>query len=292
MVTDVLYKNNKIYAYFSNIRVFEWRAFLGMAIFGYLIGTKIHILQNNLILFSKFLITTAFYLAFSFAINNCYDIEGDKLGEMISKNPVASGILSKKEGLLQSLILAFFGIICTYYWFDLISTTIYCFMTLLSWSYSAPPFRMKSIPFIDVFSHGLFFGSLLVLFGLNISGNIDINSIYLVFSIFIFSLILQLRNHLEDAKEDSAAGIQTTVTKIGINNSKKFIKILYFIHVLIIISFLYSVNEWWLLFLSLGIIISMLLFRRIKLDFFNILKIGDVFTTVAYIIFVFSVLLN
>ena len=292
MTTGTLNKVSKIHAYFDNIRIFEWRAFMGMAIFGYFIGTKIQSLLNNLFLFYQFVITISLYLAFSFAINNCYDIEGDKLGEMISKNPVASGKLSKSEGILQSFIIAFLGIFLSFYWFDRFSAIIYCLMTFLSWGYSAPPLRMKSTPLIDVLSHGLFFGSLLVLYGINISGTIRVHDYYLLGSIFVFSLILQLRNHIEDFKEDSAAGVQTTVTKLGINYSKKILLSLYLTHVLIVTAFLNLVNGWSVTFFLIGIIVSIIFVRFRKEDYFNYLKYGDLFTAVAYIIFVFSVLLN
>jgi 4-hydroxybenzoate polyprenyltransferase len=275
-------------AYLTNIRVAEWRAYIGMALFGYIIGTN-HVFAsyNNLNKILQYLITIVFYLAFSFTVNNCYDVEGDKLGEMVSKNPIASGKMSKNEGLIQSGLIAFTGIMLSYLWFNEVAVIIYSLMVILSWAYSAPPLRFKSAPFLDMLSHGLFFGSLIVLYGLIVAGNIGVNGFSLIISIYFFSLILQLRNHIEDAKEDSAAGIQTTVTKLGLDGSKKLLMILYSIHI-IIVSMLSLVNVWVTLILLFSVLISVLWLRRDGADFSKYLRVGDFFTTVAYVIFVFN----
>ncbi|MBM3292138.1 4-hydroxybenzoate polyprenyltransferase [Candidatus Bathyarchaeota archaeon] len=292
MVTSGSNKENKLHAYISNIRVFEWRAFFGMAVFGYLIGTKLALFFNEILIFTQFLITITFYLAFSFSINNCYDVEGDKLGEMISKNPIASGKLSRAEGLIQSYSIALSGVFLSFYWFGGLSALIYVFMTLLSWGYSAPPLRMKSTPFLDVLSHGLFFGSLLVMYGLSISGIVEVSGWVLIVSVYVFSLILQLRNHIEDAKEDSTAGVQTTVTKLGVDKSKQVLIFIYLVHVIFIASFLSFVNLLLVFVFFTVLLLSILFFRMRKSDFFIFLKVGDMFTSVAYIIFVVSILVG
>lgn len=279
----------KTRAYLTNIRVAEWRAYIGMALFGYIIGTNnVFASYNNLNKILQYLITIAFFLAFSFTVNNCYDVEGDKLGEMVSKNPIASGKMSKNEGLIQSGLIAFTGVMLSYFWFNEVAFIIYSLMIILSWAYSAPPLRFKSAPFLDMLSHGLFFGSLIVLYGLIAAGNIGINGFFLIISIHFFSLILQLRNHIEDTNEDSAAGIQTTVTKLGLDASKKLLMILYSIHIIIVGMFLSLVNVWMILILLFSVLISVLLLRRNGADFSKYLRVGDFFTTVAYVIFVFN----
>lgn len=88
-------------------------------------------------------------------------------------------------------------------------------MVLLSGAYSAPLLRLKSIPIMDLLSHSLFFGALLYLFGFSSAGNINFQAIFLAASTSLYSIILEMRNHLEDYEADFISKTITTVRRLG-----------------------------------------------------------------------------
>jgi len=65
-------------SYFRNSRVLEWRAYIGIAMFGFV--SNLGFTTASILLESfKFALTIAFYLAFSFPVNNSFDSESDVL---------------------------------------------------------------------------------------------------------------------------------------------------------------------------------------------------------------------
>jgi len=273
--------------YLTNIRALEWRAYLGMSILGYLQGTgSISLFINDPTFFLKYIITVMLYLAFSFAINNCYDYEGDQLGDKISKNPIASGQIGKNEGIAQSYIIAITGVILSYYWFDTNSFIIYIGMMLLSCAYSTPPFRLKSVPFLDLISHGLFAGFLIIFYGISVTQGFGENTVILLSSITIFSLILELRNHLEDYEEDLASKVNTTVAKIGVIWSNRILYGLLLIHFSFLIRITYIIGEFAAITMIIGLPLIMVLLLLLKKDKQHYLKSIDVLSTITCIAFV------
>ena len=275
------------YGYLINVRLFEWRAYLGMSLLGYLQG-----LGNPLLIFSdylsftKYLVTVLLYLAFSFAINNCFDYEGDKLGDKISKNPVASGIIGQREGVIQSVLIALTGVTLTFLWFDGYTFGLYFVMILLSGAYSIPPLRLKSVPFMDMMSHGLFFGALIILYGISVTQGFGGGTYYLVGSIFVFSLILELRNHIDDAPEDYASNVDTTVTKIGLVRSNKLLYALNFVHFSFLLGITSFIGFQAVSLLVFVLTISLVLLYSVKANKNLYLRSIDVLTTLVYVFFV------
>ncbi len=202
--------------YFDNVRMRDWGGYVGMAILGYLQGiVTVPTNAEQYIRAALYLAAVGLYLAFSFSVNNCFDYKGDKLGVKISLNPIASGRISPGGGMIFSALLAGTGLAFTWLLFGPASFTIYLMMLLLSAAYSTPPFRFKSVPLLDMASHGLFFGSLIVLFGVTVTGVTTVFTLPLLMSVYNLSLILELRNQIDDMGEDSATGVQTTAILIG-----------------------------------------------------------------------------
>ncbi len=118
----------------------------------------------------------------------------------------------------------------------------YILMTILAIIYSAPPFRLKEKPPLDLISHAFFFGCQLFLHGyftLNMNFNWSLEIVKILFLISIYSLILQLRNHIEDYHYDLKANYKTIAIKLGLSKSLKLLFILtliFFIYSIIIIS--------------------------------------------------------
>lgn len=152
-----------------------------------------------------FLLTGSF-----FSVNNAFDIKEDKNSGKTS-NLVARGLISQKEAILFSVItamaaVAFFSYVGGFLGF-LFSTTC----AVLGFLYSVPPFRFKKRPFIDVVSHGLFLGALLVLIGTTAySGTLNDTAYFLAVGFFVVSCLFQMQNLLGDYFVDREMGIKTT----------------------------------------------------------------------------------
>jgi len=203
-------------SYLDNVRMRDWGGYIGMAILGYLQGIEtVPQTSAGYIHFATYLMTVALYLGFSFSVNNCFDHEGDKLGAKIAINPIASGRISVSGGILFSGLLALAGLTLTWASFGVASLTIYSIMLLLSGAYSTPPLRFKSVPLLDMASHGLFFGSLIVLYGVVVTMGFNPFTLPILLSVYNLSLILELRNQIDDIEEDTATRIDTTAVSIG-----------------------------------------------------------------------------
>ncbi len=174
---------------------------------------------NGYLRMAIYLLSVVFYLGFSFSVNNCFDHEGDKLGAKLSLNPIASGRITVSGGIIFSILLAGTGLVFTWFFLGAASSILYLGMLLLSASYSTPPFRLKSVPVLDMASHGLFFGSLIVFFGVTVTGVTNAFTLPLLLSVYNLSLILELRNQIDDIGEDSATGVSTTAILIGGKNA-------------------------------------------------------------------------
>lgn len=191
-----------------------------MAILGYLQGIEtVPTTVNGILRMAIYLLSVAFYLGFSFSVNNCFDHEGDKLGAKISLNPIASGRITVGGGIMFSVLLAGTGLAFTWFFLGAAPSMLYLGMLLLSAAYSTPPLRLKSVPVLDMASHGLFFGSLIVFFGVTVTGVTNAFTLPLLLSVYNLSLILELRNQIDDVGEDSATGVSTTAILIGGRNA-------------------------------------------------------------------------
>lgn len=266
---------------YRNVRVRDWRAYLAMGMFGFMhnagFSSPLHFALSS----AEIILTLIFYLAFSFSINNCFDVYSDKSKpDKLVKNPIAAGLITFRVGLLFSVSLALTGAFLAYLYFHTLATTlvIYISMILLAGFYSAPPLRFKSRPPLDLVSHGLFFGSLLYLYGASISGEINTYSISTALSILIYSIILELRNHLEDYQADYISGVKTSVYVLGKVKAEKILYalfILYWLYLVMIFQNLYVTS------------ISMLALMLLPLYWKNsalYFRIADASTVLSYVL--------
>lgn len=273
---------SRLISYYRNSRIPEWRAYIGMAMLGFISSPRFIATSVPLEVF-KFMLTIAFYLAFSFSINNSFDARSDVLRkEKAEKNPVATGGIRFKEGVVFSSCLAVTGLLLTYFWFRS-CFSIYLLLAILSLTYSAPPFRFKSVPLMDLVSHGLFFGTLLYLYGVSASGGATFQTILIGASIFIYSAILELRNHLNDFQVDLNCGTRTTVCWLGYEKSLIVLKVLLIFHWL----FLSAVS----VFIHPSVAILTLFFTVLftlaglrQMGFDRYLRLADICTCIIYIL--------
>jgi bacteriochlorophyll c synthase len=157
----------------------------------------------------------AFFLTGSFfSINNAFDVQED-INAGKTSNLVARGLITKNEAVLFSVIIAmaavaFFSYIGGLFGF-LFSTTC----VVLGFLYSIPPFRFKKRPGIDVISHGLFLGSLLILIGNTAYGGaLNETAYFFAVGFFVVSCLFQMQNLLGDYFVDRDLGIKTTAVSL------------------------------------------------------------------------------
>lgn len=225
--------------YVLNARVLDWRAYFGLGVLGFLASVDKSSLfsldREPLILLVELLVSLVFYLTFAFSINNCFDTAEDSLDPVkLLKNPVASGRISFRGGLTFSLVTGVVGILLCILWFNTISVYLYTVSMILAALYSSPPLRFKSRPFFDIASHGLFAGILLFLYGASTLGVFNLNLLFFGTPIFIYSVTLELRNHLEDFEDDREAKVTTTVQKIGPSATRHLLAYLLILHWLLL----------------------------------------------------------
>jgi 4-hydroxybenzoate polyprenyltransferase len=239
----------------------DWRAYFGLGVLGFVLAQGFLSPPLDILLF---LIIGLLLLAFGFSVNNFFDIEEDKeKGEV--KNFLVQNkknfFLSVSPGILALLLSAYFG--KWVFLFVLIAG-------LIGFFYSAPPLRMKSRPFLDLISHGLFAGALIFLFPFLLFKPELTTFHYLVaFSVFYLSVMLETRNHLEDYQSDSRVGLRTTVCFLGYKNSERFLRYLAFLFPLALLPVFFTLSpNFYILFLILS---SLFLFLFLFVKKFQII---------------------
>lgn len=141
--------------------------------------------------FDSILLSVAGFLSFCFisssvyCINDIIDIEKDKMDPIKSKRPIASGDVSKNEGIILSLILFLLSFLILYLFkANYVVYLIILFYFVLNILYSL---KIKTYLILDVISISLGF-VLRVYAGSKIIG--VSSSIYLLLTTFFFSLFL------------------------------------------------------------------------------------------------------
>ncbi len=203
------------------MRVHTWSAFFLLTFLGFVLSEGIITHFFDVLIFVMML---SLYTGFSFAINDCYDVDEDRAKES-SKNPIVRGKLSPKRAKTFSFSLAVLGVSLSL-WFSLMIFFYFLFLTLLSLFYSVPPIRLKTRFPLDILSHGLFFGVLVLFLPALVFGLFTFQLLLVSLSIFILSVSIELWNHIVDFESDKKAQLQTTACVIGLKRSETTVKIL------------------------------------------------------------------
>ena len=247
-------------AYFKLLRIKDWRAYFLMALFGFLISKGFLFPLRDIIIFYAIVLLL---LAFGFSINDCFDTKEDKYKNQ-KANPLVSKEISFKNSLVLSLLPGVLGLSLSI----IFNFKVFLFSlagAAIGFFYSAPPLRMKSRPLLDLVSHGLFAGALLFFLPLLIfSPELTIIHYLISASIFYFSVMAELRNHLEDYETDKKAGLRTTVCVLGYKNSQSLLRYLTILSPLTLFpTFLLIPQKYFFLFLiSSFIFLFFALFNR------------------------------
>jgi len=255
-------------------RMKDWRAYFALGVLGFIIAQGFLYPSLGILLFA---IIGVLLLAFGFSVNNFFDIDEDK-----EKGEVKNLLIQNKKNFLFSVLPGLLALLLSGYF----GREIFLFVlvsSLIGFFYSAPPLRMKSRPFLDLISHGLFAGALIFLFPLLVF-NSELTPFHylLAFSVFYLSVMLETRNHLEDYQSDFRAGLKTTVCFLGYKNSENFLKYLIFFYPLVLLSVFFLLPSDFLLPLLILSIIFLLLFM-----FKKNYRIVDAYAIFSYIIISF-----
>jgi len=237
-------------------RMKDWRAYFALGVFGFVIAQGFLFPLLDVVLF---FIIAVLLLAFGFSVNNFFDVKEDReKGETINLliQNKKNFLFSISPGILGLFLSTFFGI--KVFLFVLVAG-------LIGFFYSAPPLRMKSSPFLDLISHGLFAGALIFIFPFLIfSPKLTLFHYLIAFSIFYLSAMLEMRNHLEDYRSDFRAGLKTTVCFLGYKNSANFLKYLAFFYPLTLFPIFFLISQKFLFFFLILTIFFLLLFLSKK----------------------------
>lgn len=189
-------------------RVKDWVHFLGLPLLGYF---KFNEENPKRLLF--ILISSAFYLAFAAVLNNWYDRHLDinqSLKNPFSKNFDRFNFYNIRTVIILPLVLTLI--------FAYLSSTIVFLIMLIgiffSYSYSSPPFRLKSIPVVGTLSNILVFIPLLYIGPVSIENHYSEMFYLAVFCSFVV-IIMQLFHEIEDMEDDQKGKIYTIPVIFG-----------------------------------------------------------------------------
>jgi 4-hydroxybenzoate polyprenyltransferase len=270
MSNESIEKENRMLVFLTGfIRIQHVSFWFAASFFGFLLGITTLSLNLYIVPFVVFAISMFCILSFTFAINNYYDADSDRENPRRKHiNAIASGKISKKNGILLIIMFVLISLIVTIlYKFEVF---LFCvFLLFLGWAYSVPLLRTKSIPVLDIIWHFLGFFSY-VIWGSLITGSIDIINWLVAISIGIFSCIGQVWNHINDYSFDKDSGITTFAVWGGLKTANVAFKIIVLIHIIVLIPLilLYSLSYLsTIIILILGVFIGLFVLKPKKDSF-------------------------
>jgi 4-hydroxybenzoate polyprenyltransferase len=255
-------------------RAKDWRAYFALGLFGFFISRGFLFSPLDILLFFTIGILL---LAFGFSINNFFDIKEDreKFAELHSSHTLRFTWAEEVKNLLiqnkRNFFFSFSPGILALFLSAYFGKEVFLFILiagLIGFFYSAPPLRMKSRPFLDLVSHGLFAGALIFLFPVLVFAPQLTSFHYLIaLSVFYLSATIEMRNHLEDYQSDLRASLKTTVCFLGFKNSEILLKYLCLFYSLILLPIFFIIFQEYdflaLLFLILtAVFLFLFLFKR------------------------------
>ncbi len=204
--------------------------------------------------FLVFFVSTFCILSFTFATNNYYDVDSDRINpKKVHFNAMAGGRISKKTAALVNLILVVIAFL-TVALFSNLGAFVFCMLFIFwMWAYSAPPVRLKGRPGVDIVWHFIAF-VLLVVWGSFIAGSLGMSSWLVAISLGVFSCIAQVWNHLNDYEFDKKSRIVTYAVSRGLDTTIVTLKIIVVLQLILLLPliFLYSLQY----LLTIGVFIS------------------------------------
>ncbi len=181
-----------------------------------LVLTGISLIANRgLALFDRGLVLLAIFLAnvFCFAINDVEDAADDAHDPAKKfRNPISAGIIDRGAALIFAWSSAGLSLILLIH-FGILTEIAAIAIITLGFLYSYKPVRLKSVPFLDLLSHGLFLGGLQSLIVVSANNNqITQTGFFIIFLIFVGSLMGDINNEIRDHEVDRKTSIKNTAS--------------------------------------------------------------------------------
>jgi 4-hydroxybenzoate polyprenyltransferase len=226
--------NNLVFVFltgFIRIRgVVNWSA---ISFFGFILGISSINIASYMMPFLFCVVSTFFILAFTFAINNYYDIDSDKENPRKAHlNSIASGAIPKRTAMVLNIIFIIIPLGLSIFY--KLEVFIFCFLIIFwMWAYSALPLRLKGRPGLDIVWHFIAFVAL-VLWGSYLAGSVTLLNGLVALSLGIFGCIAQIDNHISDYSYDKASGSKTFAVWIGVSKAQTMLKIFIIMYVIVL----------------------------------------------------------
>jgi 4-hydroxybenzoate polyprenyltransferase len=220
--------------------VILWTA---ISFIGFILGISSLNVSQYIAPFMVFFVCTFFIMSSTFSLNNYYDVETDRKNPRRKHiNALVSNKISKETGVFLNAIFIIIPLLISFFYqFEVF---LFCaYLLFLGWIYSAPPFRLKGRPILDVLLHFLGFSSYII-WGSLIAGSIGLISWLVALSIGVWSSIGQVNNHINDYLYDKESETKTFAVWIGLDKAKTTIEIITLLHLILLIPLivLFSLN--------------------------------------------------
>jgi 4-hydroxybenzoate polyprenyltransferase len=243
--------------------VVNWFA---ISFFGFLLGISSLNVSRYMIPFLVFLVSTFFLLAFTFSINNYYDIDSDKQNpRRVHLNAMADGTISKRTGMSLNILFLLISLgLSIFYKFEVF---IFCVLLIFwMWAYSAPPFRFKGRPGVDILWHFIAFAALVV-WGAYLAGSVSLINELAALSFGLFGCVAQVDNHIRDYAFDKASGSKTFAVWVGTRKASVALQLFLILYMISLVPLivLYSFSSLLtILILCIGIVLGVVIVIRKK----------------------------
>ncbi len=242
------------------------------------------------------IITANFFACmFIFVLNDIEDREYDALDEIKRhRNPLAGKVMKLEHAKFFCWALFLLSL---FLFISINLNTLLCgfLLLLLGFLYSWKTVQLKSKPVLDLVSHGLYFGPLLLLSGFSTSSsNFTYNTVFLSIAVFVLSVIGDIKNEIRDYEVDRLSGITNTATILDLARYKKMFSLITLI--LVAYIFFYVVTTLPTLFTLIIVLYStvhsfyflyLLKFKRIQVYEYgkrNVLYIGYALVILLYLL--------
>ncbi|MCW3985184.1 MAG: UbiA family prenyltransferase [Candidatus Bathyarchaeota archaeon] len=155
-----------------------------------------------------------------FILNQYFDRKEDQVNEFKSSLPVASGKITPWTALIFSFLLAISCLVSVVF---VEPNLVWLFLIYLAFgiAYSAPPFRLKTVPVVDFIVSGIGAGFMPFLMGLELTGKLGSNISLIILGVVPLMLIHcggHIIQAVGDYEVDRKMGIHTFVVKYGRKN--------------------------------------------------------------------------
>lgn len=213
-------KSNFIYGLYRLTRANEYYGNnIALTILGTILNPKLSPIDFIVLFFANLLLTM-----FAFAINDIEDAEDDaKDPAKVGRNPISAKILTKPVSYVFTFLIGVLPLILLLP-YGIYSLSLGVLTLVLGFLYSYKQIRLKSMPFLDLISHGLFLGTLELIIVLTAYNNTpSLISIIIALSIFTLSVIGDLGNEIRDFEVDRKTNIKNTASYINVKRVGKIL---------------------------------------------------------------------